>query len=137
MEALWPWTLMFRWALVSFDWLVVPFNFFFSYVIKIFILNQDLVSILLIATTYTKTKLVVVDRICRGCLLLVCSWSFVEVVCVYICIKRTVQMRLVLRRSFVNVSYEVSICNYVLHCRLLVEIFPYWLFSGYESLSTF
>ena len=62
------------------------FDFLWAHNIKIIVLNQYLVSILLIYGADTKTKLVVLYWIRGSSLLLVSSWSFVKVVSVYVSI---------------------------------------------------
>ncbi len=63
--------------------------------------------------------------------MLMSGWSFVEVVCIYVGIQRSMQMGLILSRCLVNVSNEVSISYYVLHGRLLIEVFSDWLLPRY------
>jgi len=87
-EALGSYSRRLWWSLiiVSCHWRLELFDFLWANNIEIIVLNQYLVSILLIYGTNAKAKLVVLYRIRGGSLLLVSSRCFVEVVSVYVCV---------------------------------------------------
>jgi alcohol dehydrogenase YqhD (iron-dependent ADH family) len=62
---------------------------------------------------------------------------FVEVVGVNVSVECSMQMGLILSWSLVDVANEVTVGYHVLHCRLLIKVFPDWLFTRYESLTAF
>ena len=62
---------------------------------------------------------------------------FVEVVGINVSFQSSMQMRLILSWCLVDVANEVTIGYHVLHGRLLIKVFPDWLFTRYESLTAF
>lgn len=64
----------------------------------------------MVSNTHTKTELVVIHTISRCRLLLVSRWCLVEIVRINIyTVQGATQMRLVLRRSFVDITCKVTI----------------------------
>ena len=107
--------------------ILLSFNFFLWYLIDISISDQNLVvdRWLLFYTTHPKTKLVVFDRISRCCLLMVCSWSFVKVISIYVSVQSgSLIWCLVLGRCLVNVHTELCIVWDKSWKRLLLLIDP-------------